>query len=64
MFRKNRKAQGQPTAQPTTQPTAFQVWYKDSIGRWMHASTHSVRSDANVAARGFTIAQTEVREIY
>lgn len=64
MFRKNRKAKAQVQEITAQQPTAFQVWYKDSIGRWIFHSTHGVRGDANVAARGFTLAATEVREIY
>lgn len=63
--RKNKgKGKGKATASTTATPRAFEVWYKDSIGRWVHGSTHTVRSDANAAVRAFTIAVAEVREVY
>lgn len=64
MFGRKRKAQASTTAQATAQPTAWEVWYKDSIGRWMFASRHTNLTDARTARRCFTIAQAEVREIY
>lgn len=61
--RKTKKAKA-VTAQATAQPTAWEVWYKDSVGRWTFASKHTNGTDARVAQRMFTMAQAEIREIF
>ena len=64
--RKGRKGKGkaQAAAQATAQAKAFQVWYRDSIGRWVFASTHTNSTDAQAAVRAFTIAQAEIRPVF
>ena len=64
MFGRKRKAQASTTAQATAQPTAWEVWYKDSIGRWTFGSKHTNSTDARRAKDAFTLAQAEIREIY
>lgn len=64
MFGRRRKAQASTTAQVTAQPTAWEVWYRDSIGRWTFSSKHTNATDARTAQRCHTIAQTEIREIF
>lgn len=64
MFGRKRKAQAKTTTQATAQPTAWEVWYKDSIGRWTFGSKHTNSTDARTAQRAFTIAQAEIREIF
>ena len=63
MFGRKRKSKA-VTAQVTAHPTAWEVWYRDSIGRWTFASKHTNVTDARTARRCFTIAQTEIREIF
>lgn len=63
MFGRKRKAKA-ITAEPTALPIAYEVWYRDSIGRWTFSGKHSNVTDARKAVRAFTIAQVEIREIY
>ena len=63
MFGRKRKAKA-VTAEPTALPTAYEVWYRDSIGRWTFSSKHTNATDARTAQRCFTIAQAEIREIF
>ena len=43
--RKTKKAKA-ITAQQTAQPKAYQVWYRNSVGMWVHGSTHTNITDA------------------
>ena len=63
MFGRKRKAKA-VTAETTAPPTAYEVWYRDSIGRWTFSGKHTNATDARKAVRAFTIAQAEIREIY
>lgn len=64
MFGLKRKGKGKAITTETATPRAFEVWYRDSIGRWTYVCTHTVRSDANVSVRSFTLAEAEIREVY
>ena len=63
MFARKRKAKA-ITAEPTALPIAYEVWYRDSIGRWTFSSRHTNATDARKGVKCFTIAQAEIREIY
>lgn len=60
--RKTRKDKTATVVRPTAH--TYEVWYKDSIGRWVFGSKHTNSTDARRAVETFTIAQAEIREIY
>jgi len=61
--RKSKKAKA-VTAESTALPIAYEVWYRDSIGRWTFSGRHTNATDARKGVKCFTIAEAEVREIY